>query len=1108
MSLPRFGVRKPVVANLVMFTILGAGLIFGLDLRREFLPEVRPNQVVVTAPYPGASPEEVERSLAVRIEDRVAELEDVKEINTTVSEGVATIIIEYEEGVRIEDAVAEVKREVDALEDLPEDADKIIVAELEPNLPVIVLSLYGDASERDLKHAIREVRDDLKSLKGMGDIQIDGARADEIRVELDPAKMLEYSLSIPQVASRIRAHMRELPGGTVRSTTSNTTLRTVAIEERSAQVGQIPVATAPGGRVVRLREVATLRDTFADIDIRARLNGKRTVSLTVFKVGDQDAIDMAELTKAYAAGLRGDPITLTFRERLASAFRPPDASSPVSERLRAYELGRLRRQVSPPPAEVALTTDLARFIQGRLDLLTRNALWGGLLVFTTLFLLLNWRTSFWVAMGLVISVAGTLAAMRFLGVTLNLLTMFGLIVVLGLLVDDAIVVAENITRRHERGEDAERAAINGAEQVLWPVVATVLTTIFAFLPLALIEGRLGDMLQWLPVVVGIALGVSLLEALFILPSHVGHSLRRHDVRERRRAGGWFERFEDRFDRARDRLIQHTIIPAYVHFLGRAMRARYLTLSVFIAVFIISIGMVAGGRLQFIFVENQDAEIINGTLRMAVGTPVEKTDEVVRLLEDAAREQPEVRVIWAIAGVQGDPNGEVPDTAQPHLGQIVLELVPVEKRPEPRRTSNEIIDAILARVGTPPGVKSLRLEGLGAAAGGPPLSVGIAAENLPLAQRVADRVKELLASYEGVYGIFDDADAGQRELRIELRDGASELGLTVTDIAQQLRGAVVGLEAYTFAGDRENVDVRVMLPEEYRRSLADIEQIHVFTPAGLPVPLAEVARLEESRANATIRRLDRDRIVTVSADTTDATNPEQVWASLAPQLAQLELEYPGVRIVKRGRQKDMQESIATLPLGMLAAAGLIYVVLCWLFASYVQPLIVMTAIPFATIGMIWGHILLGYKMTFLSLIGFVALSGVVVNDSLIFVEFYNEQRAQGRPMIEALLRAGRNRFRAICLTTITTVLGLSPLMLEQSFQARYLIPMAITISFGLLSATTIILIVLPCLLVIFEDARRTMRWLWTGNREDPHDHDVVHSVLAERADDATMHSGSS
>ncbi len=1107
MSLPRFGVRKPVVANLVMFAILGAGLIFGLDLRREFLPEVRPNQVIVTASYPGASPEEVEQSLAIRIEDRVAELEDVKEINTTVSEGIATIVIEYEEGVRIEDAVAEVKREVDALEDLPEDADKIIVAELEPNLPIIVLSLYGDASERDLKRVIRGIRDDLKSLEGMGDIQIDGVRADEIRVEIEPSKMLEYGLSIPQVASRIRAYMRELPGGVVRSTTSNTALRTVAIEERSAQVGQIPVATASGGRVVRLHEVATIRDTFADIDIRARLNGKRTVSLTVFKVGDQDAIDMAELTKAYAAGLRGDPLEPTFRERLASIFRPPDAEGPVSERIRAYELGRLRRAVLPPPAKIALTTDLARFIQGRLDLLTRNALWGGLLVFTTLFLLLNWRTSFWVAMGLVISVAGALAGMSLLGVTLNLLTMFGLIVVLGLLVDDAIVVAENITRRHEHGEDAERAAINGAEQVLWPVVATVLTTIFAFLPLALMEGQLGDMLQWLPVVVGIALGVSLIEALFILPSHVGHSLQRQDIRERRSAGGWFERIEARFDHARDRIIQQAIIPAYVRFLAGAMRTRYLTLSAFVAVFIVSVAMIAGGRLQFIFVDNQDAEIINGTLRMGVGTPVEKTDEVLHMLEEAARAQPEVRVIWAVAGVQGDPNGEVPDTAQPHLGQIVLELVPVEQRSEPRRTSSQIIDAILAQVGTPPGVKSLRMEGLGAVAGGPPLSVGVAADNLALARRVADRVKELLGSYEGVYGIFDDADVGQRELRIELRDGAGELGFTVTDLAQQLRGAVVGLEAYTFAGDRENVDVRVMLPETYRRSLADIEQIHVFSPSGLPVPLGEVARLEEGRANATIRRLDRDRIITISADTTDATNPEQVWASLAPQLAQLELEYPGVRIVKRGRQKDMQESLATLPLGMLAAAGLIFVVLCWLFGSYVQPLIVMTAIPFATIGMIWGHILLGYKMTFLSLIGFVALSGVVVNDSLIFVQFYNEQRARGRPMIEALLRAGRNRFRAICLTTITTVLGLSPLMLEQSFQAQYLIPMAITISFGLLSATAIILIVLPCLLVIFDDTRRLLRWLWTGTREAPHDHDIVHRVLAERADDATMHDGS-
>ncbi len=1094
MSLANFGVRKPVVANLVMFALLGAGIVFGTNLRREFFPEIRPSMVTITAPYPGASPEEVEQSLAVRIEDKIADLRDIKEVESTVSEGLATILVEYEEGVRIEDAVAEIKREVDALEDLPEESDNIVVDKLEPNLPVIVLSLFGDADARDLKTTIRMMRDDLKTLEGMSDIAIDGARTDEIRVEVDPAKMLEYRLSLPAISGLVREHMRELPGGTVRTTTSNTAIRTVASEERAASVGKIVVASAPGGRVVRLSDVASVEDTFSDIDLTARLNGKPTVSLTIFKVGEQDAIDMADMVKAYAAGLKGEPFELRPAERLAGSFQRPGTDEPASERVRAYELGVRRAALTPLPADVALTTDLARFIKGRLDLLTRNALWGLMLVFATLFLLLNWRTSFWVGVGLVVAIAGTLAAMRFLGVTLNLLTMFGLIVVLGLLVDDAIVVAENITRRHERGEKPTDAAIGGTNQVLWPVVAAVLTTVFAFLPLALIEGQLGDMLQWLPIVVAIALGASLIESLLILPSHVGHSLEGADKRKRAGHVGLIERFESRFDGGRDRVINRVLIPAYVHLLGRAIRARYLTLVIFIAILIVSAAMVAGGRLQFIFFETDDAEVVNANIRMAVGTPVERTDEVVRMIERAALAQPEVPVVWAVAGAQGDLNGELPDTSQSHLGQVVLELIAVEDRPEPKRTSKQVIDSILAEVGSPAGVKSLRMEGMGAGPAGPPITVGITAENHAIATTVAGRVKQLLESYQGVYGIYDDADQGQRELRIELRDGASELGFTVTDLAQQIRAAVVGLEAYTFAGDRENVDIRVTLPRDMRRNLAAIEQMHVFTPAGDPVPLGEVARLSEQRANATIRRLDRDRIVTVAADVTEETNPDQVFADLRPQLTALEREYPGVRIIQRGRQKDMAESFASLPIGMAAAAGLIYIVLCWLFASYAQPLIVMSAIPFATIGMIWGHVLMGYQLTFLSLIGFVALSGVVVNDSLILMQFYNDQRADGIPMVEALLRAGRNRFRAIVLTTITTVLGLSPLMLEQSFQAKFLIPMAITISFGLISATAIILIVLPCLLVIFDDIRRGSRYLWTGVAPEPRVHAAPEAVL--------------
>jgi len=1078
MSLPRFGVRNPVVANLIMFALLAAGLIFGLQLRREFFPETRPNQVVVTAPYPGAAPDEVEDSLATKIEDAIErDVDGVEEILTTVTEGSASITIEFESGVPIDVAIDEVEREVNALQDLPEDAERIVVSKLEPNLPVIVLSLAGEGDERELKRAIRRIRDDLELTDGMGDITVDGVRTDEIAVEVSPHAALRHGLSLTEISARINEHMRELPGGTVKSPTANFGVRTDPIEERAAQVARIPVKPGVEGRVVRLGEIAEVTEGFADVDLRSRLNGVPAVSLTIFKVGDEDAVEMAELVKAYAAGLRGEPLELTWREKLASLLARPDSTEPISERVRAYELGRQRAAETPLPGEVRLTTDLARYITGRLDLLTRNAFWGGVLVFATLLALLSWRTSFWVAIGLGVSLAGTLAIMYAAGVTINLLTMFGLIVVIGLLVDDAIVVAENITARHERGERFDVAAIRGTNEVAWPVVTTVLTTIGAFLPLALIEGRFGDLLATLPLVVAVALSISLIEGLIVLPSHMSHSLRGIDRRRERGAEGRFERLEHRFDRARDHLIHARLIPAYVRALRRLIARRYTTLIVAISLVIVSVGMVAGGRLEFIFFETTDSETVNISLRMPVGTPADRTDDVVRRLEAAALAQPEVTSAFAIVGAQGDLEGESVTTEQPHIAQLVLELAPVEQRD---RTSREVREAIRAEAGDLPGIKSLRLEEVSGGPGGPPITLSVVGDDPDAIERAVERVKDELESYDGAYDIADDADRGQREIRLELRDGASELGFTITGLAQQMRAAVLGLEAYTFAGDREDVDVRVMYPQRVRRSLAAVEDTFVFTPAGEPVPLREVARIRQAEAYATVRRIDRQRAITVTADVRrEIANPETVMSDLRPALTRIEGETPGVRILERGRQKDLRDSLSTLPLGMAVAAGLIYVILAWLFGSFVQPLVVMAAIPFATIGMIWGHIVMGFTMTFLSLIGFVALSGVVVNDSLIFMEFYNDRRREGLGVTEAALDAGRARMRAIFLTTITTVLGLSPLMLEQSFQARFLIPMAISISFGLMSATGIILIILPCMLVVLDDARRALGALWTG-----------------------------
>jgi len=1078
-SLARFGVNNPVVANLVMFTLIVAGIIFGVTLRREFFPPVDPLWIAVTAPYPGAAPDEVEQALAVKIEDRLINIDGVEEISSSVREGGVTVLLTLYEGTDIDAAVADVKREVDALQDLPEQADRILVTDLEPRLPVIIVTVFGDIDERTLKESIRQVDDDLRSLPGIGDTVVGGIRPDEITVEVRPEALIEHGISMPEIADRIRAAMVELPAGSVRSSTQTVGVRAVGVEERADTVRNIVIKAGGDGRVIRLEDLADVRASFVDVDQRFRFNGKPTASVTVFKKGAQDIVRMSEIVKAYVAGRQGKPLELTLQERITKAMTPPNVDRPPSDRVRAYELGVAR---GPCAGEIATTTDLARFVVGRLDLLTRNALWGGILVFLTLVLLLNWRVSFWVAVGLIVSMFGTLVVMRAADITLNLLTMFGLIVVVGILVDDAIVVAENITSKHEQGMPAREAAIEGTGQVGWPVVATVLTTVFAFLPLALIQGQIGDFMEALPIVVSCALFVSLIESLFILPSHMAHSLKANDARSRGSAFNFLGRIERRYDRARDLLFTRAIIPFYAMTLRWVLRYRYLSLTIAVSIVIVSASMVAGGRLEFIFFETDDSETVDIQLRMPVGTPVEETDRYVRLIEQACAEQPEVRTVFAQTGQIGDLSGSGGGASAGNVGQIVLELLAVEERTRLKmRSSDEVTQAIRERLGPLPGIKSLRMEGVSGGPGGASLSFTVTSPNNEHITEAVDRLMRRLGEFVGVYDLTTDVDAGQRELRFTLRESARELGFTRASLGRQIQAAVFGIEAFTFAGVREDVDVRVTMPRRIRRSLDAIESMYVFTPDGQPVQIGEVARIETGESYVTINRLNRNRAVTVSGEVDRSTgaNPEAITASIQPFLRLLEREYPGLKVLERGRQKEVAESMATLPIGMVVALGLIYVVLAWLFRSYVQPLIVMMAIPFSIIGVVWGHFILGYSLTFLSLIGFVALAGVVVNDSLIYMEFYNGERRRGLSVPAAAISAGRARVRAILLTTITTVFGLLPLMLEQSLQARFLIPMAITIAAGLISATTVVLLVLPGMLLIIDDFKRVLRALWTG-----------------------------
>ena len=1060
-SLVDFCVRRSVPVTLLMWTILIGGTVALLTMRREFFPETAPQAARIVLAYPGASPKEIEQSMARKIEDRVVDVEGVDRIETRLSEGTGGITVKLKAGTDADKAIEDIRLAIEQITDLPPDAERVRVFDFQPNFPTIMVTVASDAGEEYIKRELRTIRDDLKSLEGMGTLVEIGLRPREIHVDIDPTALLRHGIRLSEVGDRVRAAMAEVPGGTVRTDSANLSIRTIGNAENVAAIKGIVLQSAVDGSTLRLGEIADVHENFDDIPQIRRFGGKPAGTLVAFKEGDEDAVEIAELVRGYVAARNGEPPRDFVRDRLVT-----------TDWERGYGLGLTR---PPVDGTLAQHNDLARIIEGRFELLSTNAMQGAALVLVVLLLGLNRVASFWVMVGIVIALACTLMFMQVTGVTLNLITMFGLLIVLGMLADDAIVMSENIVKRHkELGEPPLSAAVNGVTQVFWPVVGSVTTTIVAFVPLIFIKGNIGELLGNLPTVVLIALGASLLEASFMMPNHMAHALVREE-RAAARGGSRLDGLLKPLGDLRERSIER-MLGVYELGVRWCLRERYIVLAATTAVLMLSVGMVFGGRLAFVFLPADDTETVIVDFALPIGATMEQTSEVARRIEDAARAQPEVQALTASLGSSVDFETGATNAAATHLGQIFLELSPVETR---SRRSAEVIDSIRLAAGNLDECETVKFQEVSGGPAGADISYEVRGADDAQVDAVVARIKAALAAFSGVKDISDDADDAQRELRIELTPQALAMGFTTADVAQQVRTAVFGAEAHSFSADREDVDVRVQFDEASRRRLSTIEELWLVSPTGAAVPLVEVADVREGRGYSTIRRVDRARTVTVSADCDDATNPEVVARALAPEIEAIAASAPGVVIDAAGRQKDLIDAFANFPLALAAAFLGIYVILAWLFESYLQPLAVMLAIPFGIIGIVWGHLLLGFDMTFLSLIGFVALAGVVVNNSLILVEFSNEMREKGISLVDSLARAGRLRLVPILLTTVTTLAGLSPLMLEQSFQARFLIPMAISLVFGLMSSTVLTLFALPAAMVVIDDIKRAVYRLWTG-----------------------------
>jgi multidrug efflux pump subunit AcrB len=1061
-------VRNGITANLLMAMIVVAGTISVLGvplhllnpnapsvapaIRQEVFPEFSLDLITITVPYLGAAPEEVEEGVCVRIEEEIQDLDGVKQITSLASEGMGVVTVEMELGADVRKLLDDIKSRVDAIDTFPEETEKPIIRELTNRRQVIDIAVYGDTDEKSLRHLAEQVRDELAALPEITLAEMASVRPYEVSIEVSEAALRRHDLTFDDVATAVRRSSLDLPGGSVKTAGGEILLRTLGQAYRGPEFEDLVLWTRPDGTHLRLGEVARVIDGFEDVDQSSRFNGEPTALVNVFRTGNQDALAIAAAVREYIA---------------EAQLRMPEG--------------------------IRLTTwnDASRILKGRRDLLLRNGATGLLLVTLTLALFLRFRLAFWVALGMGMSFLGAIWLMPLLGVSINLISMFAFILVLGIVVDDAIVVGENIYTHQHRHGDGVRGSIEGAQEISLPVVFAVLTTVAAFTPLLSVEGAMGKIMGVIPLIVIPCLLWSLLESLWILPTHLSHYRKKE-----KKTDGWhlWRRFQGRFADG----LQSFAARVYVPSLELCLRWRYATVALGIATLLVTVGLVQGGFLRFVFFPEVESDFVAATLKLPQGSPASETSQAVARLEASAlqlREQlveetgedPFLHMI-AVTGEQPfaraqqqNGGGVAQRELSSHLGELTIELVPAEGR---TISSGEIAARWRDLTGSIPDALELKFSA-SLFSPGADINVQLTGSDIEELRSLAAELKIRLGNYSGVYEISDSFVPGKREVKLGIKPAAEVLGLTLSDLARQVRQAFYGEEAQRIQRGRDDVRVMVRYTEDERRSLGGLDNMRIRTPDGSAVPFSEVATAEFGRGFATITRVDRRRAINVTADVDPAKNTAgQVIGDLRTEVLPVLLAgHPGIQYSFEGQQAEQRDTLTGLARGFLFALVAIYLLLAIPLRSYVQPLIIMAAIPFGLVGAIGGHALLRLDLTVLSMFGLVALTGVVVNDSLVMVDFINRHQKTHEDKLLAVRQAGVARFRPILLTSVTTFAGLSPLMLEKSMQARFLIPMAVSLAFGVLFATFITLMLVPAGYLILEDLRALPRRI-SRRRESP------------------------
>ncbi len=1029
MGIIRFSIRNPLITNLLLALILIAGVLSWYAMPQEMFPVVELDMARISTVFEGASPQEVEQQVTIPIEEQFDGMADIDVMSSISNEGVSSITLKLKSGADVDEFMRDLRSKLDLITDLPDEAEEPELTRLETRFPVISLSLFGDISRSFLYETADDVKRKLQQLPGVASVGIAGDRDWEIWVEVDPRQLASRGVSLQQVISAIRGNLRDLPGGSIKAHEGDILLRGKGVVPDPEQVGQVVVRRSQEGGLLRLAQVASVNLRLEEAKTIGRFGGQPSVNLTITKTADASTIKVSQRVRALADELK---------------------------------------QTLPASIKVGLFSDLSIYVETRLNTVKSSGLVGLVLVLLSLYLFLNFRVALITAMGIPVSFLVAVLAINYFGYTINMVTLFSFLIALGLIVDDAIIVTENVYRHMEQGQSAIQAAETGSREVFWPVMASTSTTIAAFLPMFAIGGTMGAFIEVIPVVVAASLAGSLWEAFGVLPSHAAELLRVDKPKKRKPRIDW-----------------PALLQRYISGLRLALRHRYFMSLAAIGVLAVAMSF-AITRLPFQMFGHADIGQFFVNIEAPSTYSLEDTERLAVRIETAVMQQMgenELDTLLTNVGVT------FVDFNRFRLGSHFIQLIIDLQKPAPKgfierfvsplvslkfshegkrqRATEDIINDVRNALIALPGIQRLSILRPQGGPAGADIEVGVLGEDVDILLSQATEIRNYLRQLPGVHDVRQDLEVGKLEYRYSLNERGRELGLSQQQLADAVRTGFLGLEAVQVTWGDERIPVRVIYPDSVRRN-STLTSLPVTLEDGRMVYLGDVADINEGRGYSSIQRRDNQRLAIVTAEV-----DTQITTALAVTDL-IEKKYgssnPAFDLLFLGEKKAAEDSFKDMKSALILSLAIIFFILAALFKSMLDPLVVMLAIPFGMIGVVFGHMLFGYHLQFLSMIGFLALTGIVVNDSLILIDFTKKMRREGWDRIDAVVEAGRVRIRPILLTSMTTFLGISPLIFFATGQTAFLSPMAVSLGFGLLFATILILVIVPCFYLIADDLR--------------------------------------